>query len=108
MGGAGFAASGSGLDILRSGAQQGAIMLATTSQQGLITEAGYTEQQQSYNIMATAAGEAAAAEKTAATGAYIGAAISAVAGIVSPFLPNPGAAPASTTSNNPTQIGALY
>jgi hypothetical protein len=83
--GAGFAASGSGLDILRSGAQQGAIMQAITAQQGLVTEAGYAEQEASYNIMASAAGQAATAAQTAATGAFIGAGISAVTG----FLPTP-------------------
>jgi hypothetical protein len=66
VGGAGFAASGSALDIMRSNAQQGALQQAVTSQQGLITEAGYAEQQQSYNLMAGAANTAAAAEETAA------------------------------------------
>jgi hypothetical protein len=77
--GAGFAASGSALDILRSGAQQGAIAKATTSEQGLITEAGYTEQAASYKLMATAAGEAASEEETAAKGADISAGISFIA-----------------------------
>lgn len=71
--GAGFAESGSALDILRSGAQQGAIVRAATNEQGLITEAGYNEQASSYTLMATAADQAAAAEETAAKGANIGA-----------------------------------
>jgi hypothetical protein len=74
--GAGFAETGSALDILRSGAQQGAILKATTSEQGLITEAGFKEQADSYTLMSTAANEAAQAEMTAAKGAQIGAIIS--------------------------------
>ncbi|HTC04891.1 MAG TPA: hypothetical protein VK749_15920 [Xanthobacteraceae bacterium] len=73
--GAGFAESGSALDILRSGAQQGAIVKAATSEQGLINEAGYNEQAASYNLMATAADQAASAEGTAAKGADIAAII---------------------------------
>lgn len=69
--GAGFAESGSALDILRSGATQGAILKATTSEQGLIQEAGYKEQADSYTLMATAADQAAAAEDNAAKGARI-------------------------------------
>lgn len=81
--GAGFAASGSALDILRNSAQEGATTKAVVGEQGLITEAGYEEQQQSYLNMANAAGEAIKADKLAATGAFIGAGISAVAGIAS-------------------------
>src|SRR5689334_8473553 len=44
LGGAGLALSGSGLDILRSSASQGALQKAVIGQQGLITEAGYAEQ----------------------------------------------------------------
>jgi hypothetical protein len=69
--GAGFAKSGSALDIMRSNAQQGALQQAVTGQQGLITEAGYAEQQQSYNLMAGAANQAAGAEETAAKGEMI-------------------------------------
>jgi hypothetical protein len=81
--GAGFANSGSALDLLRSNAQQGSLTQAVASQQGLITEAGYQEQQESYEQMANAAGQAAGAAKTAATGAFIGAGISAVAAVAS-------------------------
>jgi hypothetical protein len=80
--GAGFAESGSALDILRSGAQQGAIVKAATGEQGLIQEAGYAEQATSYNLMATAADEAAEQEETAAKGAYIGSWISGAAAAV--------------------------
>lgn len=73
--GAGFATSGSALDILRSSAQQGAVTKAVASEQGLITEAGYQEQASSYGLMAQAAQSAAAAENKAAEGADIGAAL---------------------------------
>jgi hypothetical protein len=71
--GAGFAESGSALDLLRSSAQQGSLMRSVASENGLVQEAGYEEQAASYSLMASAAGTAAAAEKTAATGADIGA-----------------------------------
>lgn len=79
--GAGFAQSGSALDILRNSAEQGSLAKAVTSEQGQITEAGYAEQAESYTQMASAAGEAASAAKEAATGADISAGISAIAGI---------------------------
>ncbi len=69
--GAGFAESGSALDILRESASQGALQKAVTAEQGLITEAGYKEQAQSYTNMAAAAGEAASAEKMAGIGDFI-------------------------------------
>ncbi len=78
--GAGFSASGSGLDVLRESAGQGALTKAVTSEQGLITEAGYAEQQASYNLMAAAAGDAANAEKKAGTFDLIAGGINAVAG----------------------------
>jgi hypothetical protein len=53
--GAGFAASGSALDLMADSARQGALATAVLGQQGLITEAGYQEQAQSYTTMATAA-----------------------------------------------------
>jgi hypothetical protein len=81
--GAGFAESGSALDILRSNAQQGAQAHAVLSEQGLITEAGYQEQAQSFNLMASAAGEAASAEKNAAIGSFISAPLS----FATAFLP---------------------
>lgn len=67
--GAGFAQSGSALDILADSARQGALAQATLGQQGLITEAGYKEQADSYTMMAstartTAAGEEDIANKT--------------------------------------------
>lgn len=61
--GAGLAASGSSLDILADSARQGALAKEVLGQQGLITEAGYQEQAQSYTTMASAARTAAAGEQ---------------------------------------------
>jgi methionine salvage enolase-phosphatase E1 len=69
--GAGFLLSGSALDMLRSGAQQGALTKAVTGYQGQITEAGYKEQQQSYENMANAAGDAAKGADLAAVGSFV-------------------------------------
>lgn len=79
--GAGFAASGSALDILRSSAQQGSIAKAVTQQQGLIQTAGYEEQQQSYLAMQSAAQKAESGDTLAAFGSFAGAALNIVAGI---------------------------
>lgn len=99
--GSGGAASGSALDILRDSASQGALTKAVLGQQGLITEAGFTEQANSFNLMAstartTAAGEESIADqtdqlatqtedaaKTAATGSFISSAIKGVAAVAS-------------------------
>lgn len=61
--GAGFAASGSGLDILRESASQGALAKEVIGQQGQITEAGYQEQATSYGIMSSTARQAAGEEE---------------------------------------------
>src|SRR5258706_12805831 len=61
--GGGLAESGSALDLLRSSASQGALSHAIIGQQGLITEAGYQEQHDSYTNMAAAARAAAASEE---------------------------------------------
>jgi hypothetical protein len=79
--GAGFGEGGSAIDLLRDSASQGALAKATLGEQGLITEAGYNEQQQSYLDMQAAANMAAGAERTAATGMDITAAIRGAAGI---------------------------
>lgn len=102
----GFGEGGSAGDILRSSASQGALNKAVLGQQGLITEAGFTEQAASYTAMQTAAGLAsqedilaaqgeqqaaqgyeaeASADKTAATGSDISAVISGVAGVAALF-----------------------
>lgn len=73
--------SGSSLDILRESAQQGATTRAVIGQQGLITEAGYQEQAQSYQNMAQAAQVAENAEKTSGIGDLIGAGLKGAAAI---------------------------
>lgn len=79
--GAGFGMSGSALDILRSGAQQGALTKQVLAQQGLISEAGYEEQQQSYLNMAQAADAAAQAAKEGGIGSLIGAGVKTMAAL---------------------------
>ncbi len=63
--GAGFAASGSALDILRSSASQGAMTKAINEEQGTITANAYEEQAAQFAGMAKAA-------RTSATGQGIG------------------------------------
>ena len=84
--GAGFANSGSALDLMRDSASQGALTKAVAGQQGLITEAGYQEQATSYTNMAQAANVAADAEDKAAEGADITAGIKGVAAIATLFV----------------------
>lgn len=83
--GSGFSASGSSLDVLRDSASQGALTKAVGQQQGLITDAGYTEQATSYANMGQAARMAADAEDKAAEGADITAGIKGVAAIATLF-----------------------
>jgi hypothetical protein len=83
--GAGLAEKGSGMDILRESAQQGAMARAVTGEQGLIQEASYKEQAQSYRNMAQAAQIAIDAEKNASFGAEITAGVKFAAAAV-PFL----------------------
>jgi hypothetical protein len=80
--GAGFAASGSALSIMRGNAQQGALQQAVTSEQGQITTQGYIEQQQSFNTMATIAGDAAKSANLASIGSFVGAGISFAAAAI--------------------------
>jgi hypothetical protein len=109
--GGGFAASGSSLDILAQSASQGALQQAVLQRQGLITEQGYEEQAQSYLNMESAADMAASAEKTAATGAEIGAGFQFAAAIASLFTPGSGGgggdvgAPLSLAPPTPQQFG---
>jgi hypothetical protein len=98
---------GSAGDILRSSASQGSLSGAVLNQQGLITEAGFTEQADSFRSLQTVAGyasqedelaaqgqdiaaqsytDAAAADNKAATGKDISAVISSVAGLASLFI----------------------
>ena len=83
---AGFEASGSALDLLRDSAAQGALTKETLGQQGLIEEAGYKEQADSYAIMAQSARLAAQADEKAASGATWSSIIKGVTGIASVFL----------------------
>lgn len=71
----GFASTGSALDLLRDSMSQGALTKAVVGQQGLIEEAGYQEQADSYAIMAKSARLAAEAEDTAAIGKFISAGV---------------------------------
>ena len=80
--GAGFAASGSGLDIMRSNAQQGALAQAVTSEQGMVQTQSYQEQQQSFETMATIAGNAAKSANLASIGSFAAAGVSFVAAAV--------------------------
>jgi hypothetical protein len=111
--GAGFAASGSALDLLRESASQGALTHAVASEQGVITEAGYNEQAQSYTNMSTAARMAADAADKAATGADISAVFKGVTAIASIFTGMPEASAvvgqaANSAIGDPTGIGGLY
>lgn len=60
--GAGLAESGSALDLLRDSASQGAIAKDVLARQGLIQEAGYEEQAQSYQLLSSTAKSTAAGE----------------------------------------------
>src|SRR4051812_37238971 len=60
--GAGFAQSGSAIDLLHESASQAALTKFVGEQQGLITEAGYEEQSKSFKNMAVSARYAADAE----------------------------------------------
>lgn len=86
VGASGFEASGSALDLLRDSASQGALAKETIGQQGLIDEASYKEQAQSYALMSSSARMAADAQDKAATGADISAGIKGVAAVASLFV----------------------
>jgi len=83
--GAGFAASGSALDIMRDSASQGALIKAVGAEQGLITEEGYRVQAENYRSMGEAARMAADSEDLAADRAPLLAAIHGAAAITSFF-----------------------
>lgn len=94
-GASGLQMDGSATDVLADSARQGEIQKQVLQQQGLITEAGYTEQAQTYGNMASAAQlasdtetlasqghlMAASAAETAATGDFIAGGIKAIAGV---------------------------
>jgi hypothetical protein len=60
--GAGFSAGGSAGDLLRDSASQGALAKGALEQQGVITEAGFKEQADSYTTLATTGRATAASE----------------------------------------------
>lgn len=72
--GAGLAASGSSLDVMRSSAEQGSLTKQLIANQGAINVAGYEEEASNYNAMASAA-------KSSGTGSIIGGVISAAASV---------------------------
>jgi hypothetical protein len=84
--GAGFAAAGTALDLLRDSASQGALMKAVANTQGLITEEGYRVQSETYANMAKAANFAAEAEDLAGTASMWGAGFKAVNAVASIFM----------------------
>lgn len=73
---AGFASSGSSVDLLRSSMQQGSLQKSLIREQGLINENGYQEEAARYQGMASAAQKAAA-------GSGIGGILKGIAGIAS-------------------------
>jgi len=72
VGAAGETTGGSAQDIIRGNVQQGAIQKQLVGQQGLITEAGYTEQQQADTTMAAYSSEAAQQEQSLGRTSLIG------------------------------------
>lgn len=73
--GAGLAASGSALDVVRDSAQQGSLAKQLIANQGAINVQGYEAEAANYNAMASAA-------KTAGKGGIIGSLISTAAAVV--------------------------
>lgn len=84
--GAGFANSGSALDILADSAQQGSLTRSVTQQQGIINEESYRTQAKAYRNMASAADVAIDAANDAATGAMISGGFKAAAAAASFFV----------------------
>jgi hypothetical protein len=105
--GAGFATSGSAIDLLRGSASQGALQQAVTGQQGLISEAGYREQAAGYEMMANSAVQAGGAEKTAAWGDFIGAGLQG-AGAVATLGTGSAAASSMPAGYNPNSQSGLF
>lgn len=83
--GAGFAASGSALDILADSAAQGSLTKSVTQQQGIIDADNYRVQAKSYRNMASAADVAIDAANNASTGALISGGFKAASAIFSLF-----------------------
>lgn len=83
--GAGFAQSGSALDIMADSASQGALMRGVATEQGLITEQGYKVEAENYRSMAEASRMAAEAENNAANRAPLLAMVHGAAAVASVF-----------------------
>ncbi|HZR03630.1 MAG TPA: hypothetical protein VFA81_10715 [Burkholderiales bacterium] len=73
VGGAGFAESGSALDILRSSASQGAIMKAVNEENGFIQEQSYLEQANMFGGMQKAAQASSKGQEAAGVISIVGA-----------------------------------
>lgn len=84
--GAGFAASGSALDVMRDSASQGALTKAVGGLQGLITEEGYKVQEKTYTNMGEAARMAADAEDDAANASLWSSAFKGASAVASIFF----------------------
>ena len=97
-------------DLMRESASQGALTKAVAQQQGLITEAGYEEQAQSY--LATSARMAASSENNAAFGADISGVLAGVAAIATLFPGGQAVAAAGQAAGSamgdPTGVDGLY
>jgi hypothetical protein len=76
--GAGLAASGSALDVMRDSAQQGSLTKQLIANQGAINIAGYEEEAANYSAMASAS-------KASGTGGILGS-ILKVASFAAPFI----------------------
>lgn len=83
--GAGMAASGSALDIMKMNAAQGALTAGVVAKQGLITEAGYAEQQQAYTNLQQAAKAQESGDMFASIGSFVAGAAK-VAEVAAPML----------------------
>jgi hypothetical protein len=106
--GAGFSASGSALDLMADSASQGALTKAVAGQQGLITEAGYTEQAQSYENMSKAAAFAVQGDNLAADAADKAATGSTITGILKGVAAVASVALAPATGGASLAIGGLF
>lgn len=79
--GAGFASSGTALDLLAESNRQASLEQALIGTQGEIQEHAYEQQQTSFLAQAEAATSAAKASSIASTGQFIGAGLKSVAAI---------------------------
>lgn len=93
VGGAGFAESGSALDLLRSSVSEGALTKAITEEQGAITENSYAEQAGQFRGMASAARSSATGQTIGGLIQGAGGLLNAVSGISKAFGGSQAAAP---------------